>query len=250
MNWFRVTLSLSGPTATPWQADTVFGHLCWALRHRQGTSALQEFLEPFRAGQPPILLSSGFLKGLLPRPLAPSGLPASVVGGELERMHGLRKQEYLTARDFVRSLRGKPFWPQRVKDHVPIRVIARKQVNRLTGTTEEEGRLFGFVEHWITCVVLYLKVGNGYETLARELFATLADTGYGKRKSAGYGAVRNPFKRPVLVLTEGSAFYDASPREWYGRIVSGVSDTHREVVHYGYALPVPMRMPTLDGGRG
>jgi CRISPR type III-A-associated RAMP protein Csm4 len=153
-------------------------------------------------------------------------------------------------------------------------------------------------------VVLYLKVENGYETLAHELFAILADTGYGKRKSAGYGAVRNlefepfrgfrspsdangfvslspfvpaaadptrgfwhtrvkygklgeefaaglnPFKRPVLMLTEGSAFYDASPRKWYGRMVSGVSDTHREVVHYGYALPVPMRMPTLDGGTG
>jgi CRISPR-associated protein Csm4 len=53
-------------------------------------------------------------------------------------------------------------------------------------------------------------------------------------------ASEDPFKRPLIMLTPGSAFYDSPVKEYYGRIVGEVSPAHPEVVQYGLALPVPI----------
>lgn len=300
MDWFRVTLDVPGPTGTPWQADTIFGHLCWAVKHRRGEEALRRFLEPFLEGKPPLLLSSGFPSGLLPRPVLPVALPQGASPEDRARARDLRKQELVSAQDFQRCIATPAHMPGPVprKSLVQTRVTLKNQLNRITGTTGDEGQLFNFEEHWLPQVDIYVKVANGHKEEAEELFGFLAESGYGKRKSVGYGAIRgvqfqpfegskpppgadgfvtlspfvpsasdptegfwrtrvkygklgeeravsaNPFKRPVLMLAEGSAFYDAAPREWYGRMVTGLSDAFPDVVHYGYALPVPAKLPS------
>jgi CRISPR-associated protein Csm4 len=58
------------------------------------------------------------------------------------------------------------------------------------------------------------------------------------------GETATPFKRPLVTLTAGSWFRTrGAPREWYGRLASGVSTAHPEVVQYGLAFAVPMRVP-------
>lgn len=304
MNWYIARLTLQVPFGTPWQADTIFGHLCWAMLRLHGEPALRDFLEPFRQGEPTLLLSSGFPEGLLPKPLVPLQLPSDVPQSEaFQRRRTFRKLEYLTLADFQRVLNGTLSKPDPVDEllkSVKSRATTKNQVSRLTGTTGQEGNLFGFIEYWMPKVVIYLKLASGIDGLVKELFDYLAETGYGKRKSVGYGAIRelkweafpgfatppnangfvtlspfvpaasdptdgswrtrvkygklgeeravsgNPFKRPVLMLTEGSVFYDPSPREWYGRLVTGVSRDYPDAVHYGYALAVPMRLARME----
>jgi CRISPR-associated protein Csm4 len=53
------------------------------------------------------------------------------------------------------------------------------------------------------------------------------------------------FKKPLLMLAAGSTFYDWPCREYYGRLVRGLNPAHADVVQYGLALPVPMRLPEL-----
>lgn len=301
MNWYRITLALRSPTGTPWQADTIFGHLCWALRYLRGEAALKEFLDRYRQGQPPLLLSSGFPGDLLPRPLTfrlpedgRNGVDALSKAKALEKAQKLRKQAFVTHHDFEQALQGQLFEPEPVKDPVKKHVATKNQINRLTSTTGGEGQLFPFVEYWVRRVTVYAKVAQDFqeETLA-EMLSLFQHMGYGKRSSVGYGSISgikletfqgfsvpvnanafvtlspfvpaagdptngywqtrtkygklgeewatspNPFKRPILMLTEGSVFFDQSPREWYGRLVVDVSDLP-EVVHYGYALPVPL----------
>ena len=299
MIWYAVTFSLRGPTGTPWQADTIFGHLCWVLRHRRGEPALKEFLEPFLAGKPTFLLSDGFPTDVLPRPLT-FGAPYAPSREGLRQGREVRKQALISREDFLRALRGEAFMPHPLqKDEIrpTSRVSLKNQISRLTGTTGQEGQLFTFVEYWMPRVVIYLKIQEGYEGKVEELFRWLAEAGYGKRKAVGYGAIShydfqpfegfpvlqeanafvslspfvpaasdpsdgrwrimvkfgrlgeefalsdNPFKRPLLMLTAGSVFWDKPVREWYGCMVAGVSPAHPEVVHYGYALPVPMQLP-------
>jgi len=179
-------------------------------------------------------------------------------------------------------------------------VTLKNQINRLTSTTSAEGagQLFSFEQYRWESVSIYLKVEDGFAERAQELFQYLAQSGYGKRKSVGYGQIKlvtfepfsgfssppdangfislsnfvpavqdptlgywnvmvkygklgeefavagNPFKKPLIMFTAGSCFYDSPCREYYGRLVRGLSSVHTDkVVQYGFALPVPMKLP-------
>ena len=69
MKLFRVTYNLRSAVASDWQADTIFGHICWALRYLEGEDKLIRFLSDYELRQPPIIISDGFPGELLPRPL-------------------------------------------------------------------------------------------------------------------------------------------------------------------------------------
>src|SRR5438094_3308698 len=71
MKSYRVEITPRSPWGTPLQVDTLFGHLCWALTYTQGETALRDFLQAFDGPSPPLVLSNGFPKGCLPRPLFP-----------------------------------------------------------------------------------------------------------------------------------------------------------------------------------
>jgi CRISPR-associated protein Csm4 len=190
MQWYKVTLSMSSPSGTPWQADTIFGHLCWRLRHNQGDKTLSNFLEWFLAGQPALLLSDGFPDELLPKPLL-FALPRSEGIGAFDQAKETKKQVFLSRKDFTRAIHGDLFIPEKQDEKVDgtLRIDVRNQINRTTGTTGGEGQLYSFSSHWIRTVSIYLKIERGFETLVEELFTALKDTGYGKRKSVGYGAI-------------------------------------------------------------
>jgi CRISPR-associated protein Csm4 len=217
MNYFRVRLELAGPVvgSNPWQADTIFGHLCWALRYADGVAELRRFLDAYQEpGEPPILVSNGFPGDLLPRPLHLEHLPASPpgphantagegVGSEAEEAFAyhrdLRKRQYLTPQEFQDARESRPPAPgsRDPENVVSTRVTLKNQINRLTNTTGEGGQLFGFEETFyldrdskVPQVTIYCAVAESYgATQAQRLFRALEASGYGKRKAVGYGAI-------------------------------------------------------------
>lgn len=46
--------------ATPLRSDTLWGMLCWGIRHLWGEQELVQFLDACKAGQPPFVISSAF----------------------------------------------------------------------------------------------------------------------------------------------------------------------------------------------
>ena len=72
MRTYLIDLAVPSGFITPWQADTLFGHLCWAaerhdgFKHFQGAGGL---INLFRNGNPPFILSDGYPAGLLPAPI-------------------------------------------------------------------------------------------------------------------------------------------------------------------------------------
>ena len=79
----RLRLQPSSATLSPWQADMLFGHLCWEAYFAGGDKGLDDFLAPFRAGKPPFVLSDGFPGETFPRPLLPP--PPRTRGGKATR---------------------------------------------------------------------------------------------------------------------------------------------------------------------
>jgi len=64
---------------------------------------------------------------------------------------------------------------------------------------------------------------------------------YGKL-GGEWAATDNPFKKPLIMLEPGSWFHTDTPKDWYGRLVSGISLARPEVVQYGLAFAVPMKV--------
>lgn len=71
MKMLRCRLRPLSAFATPLRGDTLFGQMCWALRHRHGEAALSGWLEGYTAGAPFLVVSDVFPSGFLPRPCVP-----------------------------------------------------------------------------------------------------------------------------------------------------------------------------------
>lgn len=67
-----VTLTPLSAFATPLKGDTLFGHLCWAIRNRFGEERLNKCLEGYTNNQPFAVVSDAFPEGYLPLPKLPS----------------------------------------------------------------------------------------------------------------------------------------------------------------------------------
>ena len=308
MKWYQIKLELHSATASAWQADTIFGHLCWALRYTEGEDALAQFIDACRQGYPPILVSNGFPAGLFPRLRVPPVPLNTTAPLENQRRQATEEKEarkiaHLTLEEFNDAINGALVSPS-IKERVPQRVTLKNQINRLTGTTGESGELFEFEEYFYPAISIYARIENDFIETARNLFSFIADNGYGKRKSVGYGAIssmsfapleglnppedangfvslsnfvpargdptvgnwdtiikygklgeeyaleKSAFKKPVLMLTAGSTFYDSPVKPFYGRMVPGVSHGYPQVVQYGFALPVPARLRSMEASVG
>ena len=308
MEWYVARLKTESWMASAWQSDTIWGHLCWGLRYTDGEDALLKFIDAYEQGAPPLLVSNGFPDGLLPRPIVPDTM-SDEHQGLTERRKGFRDRKtakgtkLLTIEEFARTINGEQLIPSPKERVETTMVTLKNQINRLTGTTGAEGagQLFSFEQYRWTSISIYLKVANEFVDKARELFQYLARSGYGKRKSVGYGQVRlvdfepfpgfpspadangfitlsnfvpavrdptsghwevlvkygklgeefaiagDPFKKPLIMFTAGSCFHDLPCREYYGRLVKGLSPVHTDkVVQYGFALPVPMKLPLTE----
>ncbi len=205
----RLRLKPHGATLSPWQADTLFGHLCWEAFFQGGPKGLQDFLEPFSNAKPPFVISDGFPNDTFPCPVLP---PAALVTGdkcERERaMDDAKERKKITRLDqaqFEQFLRDGSL-PTKTDSALVSqpRFTLKNQINRLTGTTrgatedEETGNLYAVQEFRFYSVeeqarvpahiTIYIWAEN--DTRAQEAeswFRLLSRGGYGKKKSAGYG---------------------------------------------------------------
>lgn len=163
------------------------------MRYTYGEDVLEKFLCQYVAGSPPLLLSNGFPGDLLPHPLMKlpaidSTLPLAEQRENFRRNKEAKSARYLTTEEFNRAINGERVIPS--AEFRPLeRVTLKNQLSRLSSTTGEQGSLFNFEEYYWPEVTIYLKLVDGFVDEARTLFQYIADTGYGKRKSIGYGQV-------------------------------------------------------------
>ncbi|MGI6456359.1 MAG: type III-A CRISPR-associated RAMP protein Csm4 [bacterium] len=199
---YRILIEPRSLQITPWQADTLFGSLCWAYRHRYGESALQEFLQPFLSGEPSFLLSDGIAEGHLPLPYYLRILPVDVNDTQAyQKSKLLKKVRLLPEAEFRKACAGESV--QVNEDALQLQCHFSQMhasINRMTGTTraaeEDEGgnlyQLEGFIPNPAgSRLAVYVNDRNGdMITTVFELFRDMEMTGFGKKKSSGAGAFR------------------------------------------------------------
>jgi len=166
---------------SPFQADMIFGHMCWAVAHRNGNT-LEKFLEPFRKKQPPFILSDGFPGDLLPKPLT-ADFNASESG-----LKEIKKINMVSFEDFERIRRGEKFNPTEQKDISKTVTTPHNTISRITNTTSSEGGVYSLEESFVSSLTVYLKtISAEWKDRVVELLKDISQTGYGQKKSIGKG---------------------------------------------------------------
>lgn len=186
---------------TRWEADTIFGSLCWQLRFREGEDALKRFLQPYRDGDPPFLFSDGFPAGYLPLPFFTRLLQSDSVEDveTYSKLKRMKKVRFLPESEFAKACDGQLV---EVGDEVLVKAESQlhASINRITGTTvgggeDAEASLFQ-LSGWVPGdknqeieVSIADRSGAGIDSVL-SWFADLEKAGFGKKKSSGMGAFR------------------------------------------------------------
>lgn len=193
MKTYRLKLKPKSSFLTPWQSDTIFGGLCWAMAWRKGKAELAQFLNEYKTGNPAFILSDGMPGDLLP---APAHLSLIVKTDDYQKAKNLKKIAWLKPVDFEMLRKGhfKADLYENIKPFKPFTTM-HSSINRITGTTGDDGSLFELLEYNLDAketnadyLSVYLKIREGYEDTVMSLFSDLSSSGYGAKKSSGKGS--------------------------------------------------------------
>ena len=214
---YRVILEIKSSVITPFQADTLFGTLCWGIRFLEREKDLKKFRDNSLKKNPPLIISDGFPEGYLPNPIL---APLKVNESEklLEKCYGKEKRDSIRGIMRLKELSklnlvsknyllkhienlsstqiGKDFLIERFKEpRTESRANLRNTFNRLTARVEEGG-LFSETETYYRPgfrINFYVKLIETLFSLARLknlLSGYLEVSGYGADKSVGKGNIK------------------------------------------------------------
>lgn len=134
MQTYQFALQPLSAFGTPLAGDTLFGQLCWTLRHQLGNERLNTLLEGYTSGQPFAVVSDAMPQGHLPLPSVPSSFWAAAPDADRKVM---KKKRWLP-----HTALTTPFatWQEKaVNDAAVAKQTERAQphntINRDSGTT-------------------------------------------------------------------------------------------------------------------
>jgi CRISPR-associated protein Csm4 len=186
------------PFGTPPLGDTLFGQLCWAIRHQSGEARLRELLDGYLENRPFAVVADALPAGYLPRPALPLSWFEQPADADRKRLkqrnwipHSALRQpvrSWLNAARSDREVTGNPdfslreSWPQ-----------PHNSINRLTGTTGEGGfapytmMQIGFAPGLTLDLHVVFDPARSSAMELREGFESIGATGFGRDASIGLG---------------------------------------------------------------
>lgn len=203
MRTYKIELSAPSSFITPWHSDTIFGHLCWAAERHDGFTNFKGaagFIELYRSGTPPLILSDAFPVGYLPAPANLKEFYDQRMKGELDvdrysMLKKLKAIQFLTLDQFRKYQHGELFdlaEGDGSSSQMKTAFTLHNQINRFSNTTGESGSLFELEEQFVSGgkLDIYARIAEGFEEDARRLLDLFAAGGFGRKKSTGKGAFR------------------------------------------------------------
>ena len=236
----RLRLRPLGVWTTPWQADSLLGALACAWVRSHGAAALRrDLLEPWRAGEPPFVVSDAFPGDCLP---APTAVPLWW-DWPAERRKEVKKHRWFTAADFGRVQRGEQPKLEPVSVSLRDHVRLRNTISRTTDTAGAGGELFEvpYSDMNEPCqgLSLYVRATRRGLDVLMEALQLLGRTGYGADASVGHGGFElreEPRRCPALEdVPEADGFISLST--WQPAPSDPVDGLWRVFIKYGKLAP-------------
>lgn len=220
MNEYRdytILITLKSPIVTRFQSDTIFGHICWAIRFLNGESSkkLDAFLNSFDDNKnPPLLVSNGFPRGYLPKPIIQpikqEELETVVETGDRiensSKIKHIKNMAYIATSDF-RLLQKEKLTPIKLfkamfgrydsiasdLNKVQSSLVQHNTINRIEGTVKigglytQEEFFYDFEDKSSVIFEIYLKTNFFIKKELNIIFEYIKASGFGKDKSTGKG---------------------------------------------------------------
>ena len=200
---------------TPWQSDTIYGHLLWAVLFLYGEEELNEIIGSFKSYKPPFICSNGFVNDEFPlikkslilredvkkisqdiygdnnpreliktiRGIKESNKRKTIGFNEFEKL-----REGSTNEELLKSLlKERRIEKKGVFSEIPI---MHNVVNRLSGVTEENG-IYTLNEKFLDGEIsIFIKVREDFPLEKLDsLLKYIEINGFGKKVSSGKGQV-------------------------------------------------------------
>jgi CRISPR-associated protein Csm4 len=249
MALLRIALRLDGPFVTPLASGTLFGMVCVVLLEAYGEATLEHWL-----ADPDSLwgFSDAFPAGLLPRPLLMPSAPPP--GRDTVEAKKLRRRQFVTRQGFLatrHALSPAAIEPYLRSAETKIVRMAHNTIDRLTGSTPDEGGLFFVDEDWSWGLPrgkkdgkaatgpdrdLYTEADESETDRIRALLTEVGERGFGRKAGLGRGRFH------VLSISRDRELETGPARRRMslsrGAITPGMSDVcTRLVPHFGRTGP-------------
>lgn len=136
MQSYCFTLRPLSAFGTPLAGDTLFGQLCWTLRHQLGNDRLNTLLQGYTTDHPFMVVSDALPSGHVPLPSVPSSLWQQNANAERKV---LKKKKWLPITELAAPFSAWQTQAQSDADVAPHteRAQPHNTINRQTGTTGE-----------------------------------------------------------------------------------------------------------------
>lgn len=192
MNLFKIKIMPLSLFETAIRADTLWGHICWAIRFIKGEKELKIFLDQYKMNEFPIVLSDVFPDGYLPLPLDPEIIFS--LGDTSSK--NLKKYKYVPISFYKDLEKGYDNFLSELKNYINDEDTKTNyyenvdewhcSVNRFTGIVEM-GMLFSKeCFYFKNSPVVYLKTTFD-KIYIEEIFNFISQNGYGADASSGRG---------------------------------------------------------------
>lgn len=249
MKWLRLRLFAESPFATPLRGDTLFGQLCWQIRHAEGETTLKDRLDGYCQQRPFAIISDPCVADHLPRPQAPNYL-LGLDNLDAKKRKAVKNQRWLPLDAASEPLHQ---WANHLCDGPTVLERAgltiaalrhtefqpHNSINRLTMTTGEEFAPYSSEQHWLHPQLgldIYLLHDERIdaETLLARL-SEIGQLGYGKDASIGKGR----FHLQRLAMPEWShtnqanSWLTLAPCAPQGQTWSDEESFYSPMVHFG-----------------
>src|SRR5690554_620109 len=225
MKTYRLIIKPLSSFLTPFDSDSLFGAVCWAIRWKKGERELKNFLKSYQE-EPPFLISNGFRHDCLPLPVLPDLTrdesrnlikslfgyinPANYKQG-LNLLKELKKVDCIPrdlfkkyVNNFSKKLFLEDFFAgklneynylyfdiqnkkiiKKINDFFKTKDVYHNNINRLTGTVNEGGLYNQTETKYNSLIDIYVRTNK--PGYFREIFRILELEGFGKRRSTGKG---------------------------------------------------------------
>lgn len=224
MDMITLRIRPLSPFGTPLIGDTLFGQLCWMIRHQSGVERLRTLLDGYLENRPFAVVSNAFPADYLQRPALP--LSEFIQPEDADRKR-LKKRVWIPHSSLAKPLKS---WlltacsDQDVTGNKDFGIQEswsqpHNSINRLTGTTGEGGfapyvmEQIGFAPELLLDIYVVFDPMRLNENELLKWFENIGVIGFGRDASIGLGkfAVENSTTAQLVSQPNANAYLTLAP---------------------------------------
>lgn len=193
---------------TPWQSDTIYGHILWGISLMYGEEEVKNVINDFKRYEAPFIISDGFIDGKMP--ILKKQIVKREVNKKFAENLNTNLTEIIKKRKIINKITdisleefnklredytNEDYVFDKLKNSLEERersssqtIVMHNVINRYSGSTVNNGVFFSKEIFTDKEIYIFIKLREGYSLeKMKKLLKFVEDNGYGKKASVGKG---------------------------------------------------------------